>query len=418
MKRAAAAALACSLSTGCIEYLDSGELGIMRYMGDYPGGVDFRFAPPTADRNGNLYVLSGSQELAQPQASVGYFGGGGWRAQCDVHEGTDRGTHGWVGVAFDRAWYWSGDSLVEISGVHSNCRQILKRDPTSRADLAFKGVVPWVKLTPSRTTMVAMVQAPSDPVPFYVVVDLDLRRYAKFEEFVPRNGSEVDVLGVGADPANDAGFMVVRYTIDEEVRAEARFIDDDANVTDIVNVPGLGAAAEDAFIGYMEVGARGWVGGVVVPVPPEMPDEEPARAILLFNREEAKLFDELGSFQPEGVHRWGDKAYVVGVANGRPAISEISAGGLEDPEVWTTSERIARSLQSTILIQDDRFTPVQTFDWTNPSPAFGAFPMLHPNSPSSYAIDTSLITISGPEYTSGGEVFTSLAVGPVGLAYP
>jgi hypothetical protein len=321
-------------------------------------------------------------------------------------------------VAVDRAWYWSGDALVELNGLHSNCQQILRRDPTSRADLSFKGVIPWVKLTPSRTTIVAMVQAPSDPVPFYVVVDLDLRRYSKFEEFVPRNGTEVDVLGVGADPPTDSGFMVVRYTIGEEVRVEARFIDDGANVTDIVNVPGLAAAEEDAFIGYMEVGAQGWVGGVVVPVPPATPDEEPARAVLLFSREEARLFDQLGSFQPEGVHRRGDRAYLVGVANGRPAIAEIANGGLDDPQVWTTSERIARSLQSTVLIQDDRFTPVQTFDWTNPAPAYGAFPLLHPNSPAAYAIDESLIMISGPEYMSGGEVFTSVAVGPVGISYP
>jgi hypothetical protein len=414
----AAAVLACTLGGGCIEYLEPGELGQMRYVGDVAGDEQFRFAPPAGDRNGNVYVLFGSRDLAQTQASVGYVGGGGWRGQCEIHEGTDRGAHGWVGFAIDRAWYWSGDSLVELSGVHSSCRQILRRDPTSRADLAFKGVIPWVKLTPSRTTLVAMVDSPTDPVPFHVVVDLDLRRYTRFEEFVPRNGTEVNVLGVGADPESDGGFMVVRYLIDEQVRVEARFLDDQARVTDIVNVAGLDLAEEDAFTGFMQIGDGDWVGGVVVPEPPAMPDQEPRLAVLLFNRQEARLFEDLGSFTPVGVHAWEGSAYMVGIANGRPALSEIRNGGLGDPKVWTASERIAKSLQGNVLIQDDRFTPVRTFEWSAPVPAFGQFPLLHPNSPHPYAIDTSLIVIAGPAYMTGGETFTSVAVGPVGISYP
>jgi hypothetical protein len=415
--RALLAALACTLP-GCLEYLESGELGQMRYVADVAGDESFRASPAVSDRNGNVYALFGSRELAQTQAAVGYAGGGGWRGQCEVHEGTDRGVHGWVGVAQDRAWYWSGDSLVELSGVHANCRQILRRDPTSRADLAFEGVIPWVKLTPSRTTLVALVDAPSDPVPFFVMVDLDLRRYTKLEEFVPRNGSEVTVLGTGADPEHDAGFMVVRYVIDEAVRVEARFVDDDAHVTDIVNVPGLELAEEDAFTGFMEIGADGWVGGVVVPEPPAMPEEAPRVAVLLFNREEAVLIEDLGSLAPVGVHAWDGRAYVVGVANGRPALAEILDGRLGDPRVWTTSERVARSLQANVVVQDDRFTPVRTYTWDDPRQAFGAFPLLTPSSPHAYAIGESLMVIAGPSYETAGETFTSVAVGPVGIEYP
>jgi hypothetical protein len=107
------------------------------------------------------------------------------------------------------------------------------------------------------------------------------------------------------------------------------------------------------------------------------------------------------------------------MANGRPSIAPVTdSGGLGAPVVWASSERIAESLRSNVVIQDDRFTPIRTLTWTNPDAPFGEFPMVVPNAPWSYATDTSLMMVAGPTYTSGGQSFVSLAAGPVGLSYP
>jgi len=408
------AGLAALTSGGCIEYLEPGELGQFRYLGDYVAEEDFLFPRPVADRNGSVYALMGSRDLAQTEATVGYASGGGWRGRCAVHQNVDRGLHGWLDTTVDRSWYWSGDALVEVNGLTSDCKQVLRRDPNSQSQLAFKAVIPNVKWTPSRRTLVALVQAPSDPVPFQVVVDLDIRRYSRFEEFIPRNADNVVALGVGAEEETDAGFMVVRYEIegdegeDPDVRVEGRFLDANAEVTDIVPIGGLDAFGEDAMTGYMQLGDAGWAAGVL--------DDG---SVLTFNRSTARHITDTGPLEPVGVHLWEGTAWVVGMANGRPSIAAVNSGGaLDNPVVWAASERLAGALRSNVVVQDDRYTPIRTLNWTNPDPAYGEFPLVVPNAPWSYATSTSLMMIAGPTYTSGGQTFVSLAVGPVGLSYP
>lgn len=405
------AALACG---GCLEYLEPGDLGQFRYLGDYVAEEEFLFPRPVADRNGSIYALMGSPDLAQTEATVGYPSGGGWRGRCSVHQNVDRGLHGWLDTTVDRAWYWSGDAIAEVNGTTSDCRQILSRDPNSQSQLAFKAVIPQVKWTPSRRTMVGLVQAPSDPVPFQVVIDLDIRRYSRFEEFVPRNADNVVSLGVGGDESTEAGFMVVRYEIgdsdteDPDVRVEARFLNANAEVTDIVAVSGLDAFEEDAMTGYMQIGTAGWAAGVLSD-----------GSVLLFDRSNARHITDTGPLEPVGVHLWDDTAWVVGMANGRPSIAAVNGQGrLDSPVVWAASERLADSLRTNVVVQDDRFTPIRTLTWANPEPAFGSFPLVVPNAPWAYATDTSLLMVAGPSYTSGGQTFVSLAAGPVGLSYP
>lgn len=401
-------------SGGCIEYLEPGELGQFRYLGDYVAEEAFLFPRPVADRNGSVYAMMGSRDLAQTEATVGYPSGGGWRGRCAVHQNVDRGLHGWLDTSVNRAWYWSGDALVEVDGLNSDCRQVLRRDPNSQSQLAFKALIPFVKWTPSRRTMVGMVQAPSDPVPFQVVVDLDIRLYTRFEQFIPRNAENVVSLGTGAEEATEAGFMVVRYEIEgddgeePDVRVEARFLNVDAEVTDIVPIGGLAAFEEDAMTGYMQIGDAGWAAGVLND-----------GSVLVFDRNNARVISDTGPLEPVGVHLWNGTAYVVGMANGRPSIAAVNeSGGLNSPVVWAASERLAESLRTNVVVQDDRFTPIQALTWSNPEAPFGESPLVVPNAPWPYAVDTSLMMIAGPTYQSGGQSFVSLAVGPVGLSYP
>ena len=417
MAKPSAWSLLCLLalgSGGCIDYLAPGELGQFRYIGDYVAEESFLFPRPIADRNASVYALMGSRELGQTEATVGYPAGGGWRGRCAIEQNVDRGLHGWLDSTIDRAWYWSGDALVEVNGLNSDCKQILRRDPNSQSQLAFKAIIPKVRWTPSKRTMVALVQAPSDPVPFQVVIDLDIRRYTRFEQFIPRNAQNVVSLGTGREDATEAGFMVVRYEIagdegtEPDVRVEARFLDKDAVVTDIVQISGLDAYEQDAMTGFMQIGDAGWAAGVL--------DDG---SVLLFDRNNARHITDTGPLEPVGVHLWEGTAWVAGVANGRPSIAAVNdAGGLDSPVVWAASEALAKSLATSVVIQDDRFTPIRTLTWSNPDPAFGQAPLVVPNAPWPYAIDESLMMIAGPTYTSGGQTFVSLAVGPVGLSYP
>ena len=84
--------------TGCIDYLDPGEVGAVRYFGEvrYTPGTPLPLLPPIADRDGNAYVLSGSRDLRQVTAFTGQAGGG-WSSGCALHKGDDRGAHGWIG---------------------------------------------------------------------------------------------------------------------------------------------------------------------------------------------------------------------------------------------------------------------------------------------------------------------------------
>jgi hypothetical protein len=290
-----------------------------------------------------------------------------------------------------------------------DCRQLLDRDPVTRASLFFKAVIPWVRVTPTARTMVAMVQSPTDPVPFLVVIDLDIARYDRFFEFEPRGAQQVEVLGVGADPSTDSGFVVVKYALGEQIRAEARFVDRNARVTDIVNlpVPPLDLYTEDAIPGFLQKNDAGWVAGVL--------DDG---FVLVFDRNRGAVRDP-GNLEAIGVHRWEGETFVVGLANGRPALSRVNDDGtLASPRVWEAAEATARALRGQIVIQDDRFQPHRTLRWSNPGPAFGPFPFLYPHSPHRYTESTSLLSIAGPDYMVAGETFTAVAVGPVGLSYP
>lgn len=402
------AALSLTLGGGCIEYLEPGELGQLRYFGDVRGAAPLRLSAPLSDRDGNSYVLFGSIDLPEAIAFVGHDGGG-WSGGCMIHENSERGAHGWVGRSQDRAWYWSGDSLVEVSGVHGGCVELLDRDPSTGADLAFEAVIPWVKETPSRTSTVAMIKSPSDPVPFFVKIDLDQGVYTNLTEFVPRGADDVEVLGVGADPDTDDGVIVVRYTIGEEedIRVEGRFVDDEAGVAEIANLRDLDEAPQDAIAGFMQISDAGWAAGVLH-----------TGELVIFNAEGGGIRNA-GNLDPVGVHRWEGDVWVVGTGNGRPAVARLGDNGvLEAPQVWAASERVAEQLSTDVIVLDDRIRPVETQTWSRPGPAVGEFPFVHAHPVHPYAVDTTLLLVAGPSYTTAGEPFTQVAVAPVGISYP
>lgn len=403
---AVASALAV-LSAGCIDYLESGEIGQARFFTQVRGAVPLRMVAPISDRDGNIYALFGSSDVAEAKAFVGHAGGG-WSGGCAIHEGTDRGLHGFVGTTQDRAWYWSGDALVEIKGNNGSCRNVLDTDPTTGVDLAFLGVIPDVEDAPSRATTVAMVQSPSDPVPFVALIDLDLRRYANLEVFEPASAREVAVLGTGYDPGSETGVMVVRYRVGDEERREARFYTREGQPDGIVALAGLGTAEEDAIVGNLQYSESDGGLGLL----------DDGR-LLTFGRGGGGVSDPPASIDAVlGVHRRDGGIWLVGAANGRPVAARFENGAVGNPQVWSASERAAQSLAGGIEVLDDRAQPVRFVTWTAPQAALGPAPFLSAHTPDHYAQDETLLLIAGPSISGAIDTFTFVAVAPVGIDYP
>jgi hypothetical protein len=407
-RRRAAALLLVALA-GCVDYLDPGEHGVMRYFGEVRGAPPLALLPPIADRDGNVYVLYGARELSGALVFVGHAGGG-WTSGCSLHKGDSRGAHFWVGRAQDRAWYWSGDALVEVAGATGSCKAVLDRDPASNADLLFLGVVPSVREAPSRTSLVAMFQSPSDPRPYQGVIDLGLGRYSDLRRFEPRDAEAVAVLGTGADAGGEVGVMLVRYTQDDAGVIEGRFFDQRGRTTAVATVTGgdpllLG---QDAVLGQLQVSEDGLVAGLLSD-----------GSLVSFNQSGGQVASYSLDMTPVGVHRdAGGSLWLVGDSGG-PVIAPLGEIGQPgSPVAWTSSEEAAAAMRGEVRVLDDRIDPRRYTTWTDPASAMGEHPFLTAAPPLVYAQDTTAWLFAGPGYSVGGEPRTSVALAPVGMTYP
>lgn len=407
-RRLIASALLALASAGCLDTLDPGERGVMRYFGEVRGEAPLALLPPIADRDGNLYVLYGARELATALVFVGHAGGG-WTSGCSVHKGDSRGAHFWVGRAQDRAWYWSGDALVEVDGGTGSCKAVLDKDPASNTDLLFMGVVPFVKEAPSRTTLVALFTSPADPVPYHGVIDLDLGRYSELDRFEPAGADEVVVLGTGSDEEGEVGVMLVSYLQDGGRRLEGRFLDDRGRTTAVAPVSGgdelLG---QDAVLGQLQISPRGMVAGLLGD-----------GRMVLFDRNGGSVGSFSLDMTPIGVHRDPDGGLWLVGERGGPVIAPLGSDGRPGaPVSWTASERAAAALDGDVRVLDDRTDPRRYTTWPDPLSAIGPYPFLSAAPPLVYADDATAWLFAGPSYSVGGEPRTSVALAPVGLTYP
>jgi len=394
--------------TGCIEFLAPGEFGIFRYFGEVRGEEPLPLIPPISDRDGNVYILSGSLDLPEVEVFVGHREGS-WSGGCTIHKGGDRGAHGWIGATRDRAWYWSGDALVEVSGSTGSCAQILDVDPSSGADLSFLGVLPHVEESPSRTTLNALIQSPSDPAPFHVTVDLDLGVYTdvRSSDEQQEGLTALEVLGVGWDKGSQTGVYVVRFEVDSVVTVEAWFLDDAGEVSAAGSLDGAGELGEDSILGWLQFGVEGPVAGLL----------QDGR-VLVFGRDGGGI-QESDQLTLGGVHRWEDRLWLVGTGNGQPMIAEVtSSGSFLDAVHWSSAEAARESLASSIDVLDTTVAPSRTRKWDEPRAAPGEFPFLHAHPPHLYAQGTTLTLVAGPSFEHLDTQQTSSAFAPVGISYP
>jgi hypothetical protein len=395
------------VGAGCVDYLDPGELGTPRYFGDVRGAAPVRMLPPISDRDGNAYVLYGSRDQFEVLTFVGHPGGG-WSSDCGLHKSDARGLHGWIGRSQDRAWYWSGDALVELLGEDGTCEAVLDREPTTGAEVRFLGVVPWVKETPSRRTVVALADTPSSAVPYTLLIDLDTHQSITEERFDPPTARELVVLGTGASPARGEGVMVVKYLDGDVVRVEARFVDAAGRTTARAPLTGADDLPVDAVLGELAVHGSGLVVGLLI-----------TGDLLVFDHGSGGVRGAPGGLATAGVHAHEGELWLVGVAGGQPALSRVDASGsFGSLEPWTASARAASALEGDLTVLDDRTDPRYYTSWRDPRSAIGAFPLLSPFTPHAYASGTTLWLVAGPSFDAGGEPRTAVALVPVGLSYP
>jgi hypothetical protein len=407
MSRAVASLCALSFALACSPSLGNGTWGTFRYVGRVKGQTPLDVLPPVSDRTGDVYTLYGTIGKTEVLAFVSHAAGGSLEA-CNLTKGDVFGAHGWVGFAEDRAWYWSGDALVVVPA-HAACARVLDHDPSTNVDLRFRAVVPWVREAPSRTTLVALVQGSTDPTPFSALVDLDLgitTNVARVSLGDP--GATVTVLGAGAEPGGASGFVLLAIAAsDGTTSMKALFFDEGANVVASAPVSG-DAPPEFGVLGWLQATKGGTVVGLTS-----------LGTLVAFNRSGGAIVALDPSITPFGVHRWEDSVWLVGLSGGKPAIAPIDdAGRPGAATAWTSSLRAASGLGGTLTVSDDRSYPARDTSWAPVASAMGPFPFLSAHSPWPHAPGTTLWAVAGPSFSSNGASMTSVAIAPVGIAYP
>lgn len=406
------AGLAASALLACATSLGVGTLGTPRIAGIVRGAPPLAAAPPVSDRDGNIYLLTGTDSPLNVQAFAGQRGGG-FSSGCRITKGDRFGAHGWVGFDERRSFYWSGDALVAVTGSSGDCRALLDTDPSTGSNLLFRAVFPWVNDNSSKTTLVALVQSPGDGTPFTVTVDLDAQVYVSPRAFEPAGASNVLIHGVGASATLRSGFVYLSYEIDGNRFYEGRFYDEQGALEAQVALPDPGneegkASAEYIVRGYLQANAAGLVAGLLAD-----------GRLVLFDRRGGRLADGPG-FAMVGVHLWKEQLYAVGTRDeGAPLVARIdNDGNVVGGDGWKASSAAAQAIGRQNDVIDDRAPPRRKARFDDPRSALGPAPFVTEHSSTPYARDEALLLIAGPTFGEGTDTFTLVAIAPAGISYP
>jgi hypothetical protein len=287
------------------------------------------------------------------------------------------------------------------------CR-ILDRDPISHARLSFKALFPMVREAPSRSSTLALVYADGDPAPFFIEVDLLRNIYNNPQPFSPARATDITVLGVGASSDQHTAYLLVRYQLEGETRAEAFFLDQHAAIIRRIAVTGLANAGPYSVRGYLTSVDDNLVVGLLA-----------SGELVVIEPQGGRTVQMSGPMRPVGVHRWDGRLYAVGASDDGPMLASIDkAGTLGTTRPWTASLMAQRALEGkNVRILDDRSEPLKKVVWTSPRSAIGSFPFLSPFSPERYAIGTTSWVIAGPSFQAGGDRMTAVAFLPIGIHY-
>ena len=396
----AVASFAAAGVVACISTPKPGEVGKPRYAINVRGSVPLDVLPPTSDRNGNLYLLATSGDDSFVQTAIGIFGGGWGSCSSDAIGkvlGDNPVMHGWTGFTQDTAYFWAGGALFGLVGsaVSGGCVNLLHSDPQTGSILYFQAIMPYVHDAPSRKSLVALLRNDTDVLPYWTYVDLNVARATTYNAFSPSDATSIIVAGVGADPSEELGFVVLQYKRGDQTFVEGRFLSVDAQVTAAVPIRGLDMVDEYGVAGNLQRSGDGLVAGLLK-----------TGQLITFNERSGAVKSVPAGLTAVGVHLWQGKLWLVGTADGRPVIAPISANGtVGGAQVWSASEAAARSISQIGTVIDDRALPSRNVRWAARN-ATGDFPFLGPYSLDYYADGTTLWTIAGPSYDAGGASIT------------
>lgn len=402
MSRRLALLVALASAVSCGPSLDSGAVGTFRFIGRVKGAPPLSVLPPIADRSQRIYTAYGAINLPETAVFISSPSSGSGQI-CTLTKGDAFGQHGFVGFGDDRVWYWSGDALVEVfsAGTSASCRAILNTDPHTNADLLFKAVMPFARITSTRSSVVALIKSPTDLQPFSALVDL-ARGVTSNVSPLPGSGT-VTVLGVGAERDGDARVTLIA----RDGKMEADFFDEDAYFSGSAPVSGA-LPPEYGVLGMLRRNAAGtWAGLTSL------------GTLLVFDRSGGGEMAFDASVKPVGLHLWKDALWLVGTSGTRPVVIPLDDSGRPGQVfAWEASQTAAANISGALEVNDDRTYPVHTVTWTNVVSAAGTKPFLSPFSPWPAASDASILVVAGPTISEGTRPITSIAIAPVGLTYP
>jgi len=406
--------LPAALLCGCGEVLEPGQWGTFRYFNQLSGETPMRLVPPLSDRDGNVYVLHGNEGWLGGTVFVGHHLGG-WSGGCQLHtSGIAEGTvKGLLGTGQDQAWWWSGITLGKVSGETGMCQRIIRYDPISQAEVNVLAAVPWIEETPSRTTLLAMVQSYTDDHPYIVVVDLALDRYTEYRSYDPDGHSDLYVLGTGGSDQLHRGYIVTTYLRSGNRVVEAVVLDETgetvATVPIDLTLPAELAADIDQYAvqGFLQVSDGGLVAGLLGD-----------GRVLVFNEERGGP-KTIEAFTPRGLAKYDGRLWVTGEQGGEPVAAELDDGGsLGGPSTFSAAKQAARSLEGSITVVDERTDPSEDRSWDDARTALSTYPMVTPYPLDVYTTGSTGWLVAGPTYAGPNEEMNAVAFAPLGIELP
>lgn len=390
--------------TACSPTLDNGDLGNVRYFGLIPGEAPMRLLPPVTDRNGNIYVAYGDRERSDTEVWVGRHSGG-WKNACKLHRG-DFGVHGFVGMSDNDAWLWTGDAIVHIWGDSGTCHEVLDNDPVTGTLLKWKAVAPWVRISPSRATTVAIVRATAEDENYVVLLDMQREIMTNLSRLTPIGLTDLKILGTGADERIDEILFAVSYNWEGQQIHEGLIFDSNAALKRRIPLDLDVSPDEYAVLGFFQSNGGGAWAGV----------RDDGGLILL---DENSGYDTTPEFDALGLLRTDTSLFVTGLLGSTSVAAKLANNsGLNGAREWDSPMKAQSKLQPPMTIYDERNSPVTKTSWSTVKNAINVLPLISPHPLDSYTTQSTGWLLAGPAYSGPAEDITSVGFVPIGWESP
>ena len=392
------ALLACF--TGCIEAIPSGEAGLARRV-DIMRGPTVAVVPPITDLNGDVFVVTGTVDLAgavEPgKVHIGRANGG-WIHSGNLGLSVDLVARGWIGVIEDRAWLWTREQIFEFPANDFNPELQLRSyswldtDPQSGADLKFEAIAPFIDRSISAARALAIVTTATEPRAFLSTLDLGhgQERFARILGSMPIEGG-MQALGCG-NAGDSAAFLLGNDTSAVLLFANADGLVGQAAVT------GVPAAVR----GTIGVGKDGSVAAVLAD-----------GHVLVGNRSAVRVqappIQVRGSVTDDDGNLW---LTAIG-----PRLVPVVGGQLGIPLDWTSAAAADAVIQAGIDVVDERVSSRVSLRW-NAHNVLGDATLVAEQPSLPYAVGVRGWLVGDAPIDRGGILYNDVAFVPLGVTFP